>query len=445
MLETLTNKMSTVLRSIRGLNRLTEDNVTEALKEVRMALLSADVHFKVAKEFIDTVRTECLGQSVINSVTPGQQMVKCIHDHLIVLLGEGATKLSTKKPLHVLMVGLHGAGKTTTSAKLGRYLKKQGYNPILVACDVYRPAAIEQLRILAQQEQLQFYSQTDQTDVLKIAKEGLRAAQAAGATAIIFDTAGRLQIDTSMLDEIKALKSLIQPEEVLLVADSAMGQEAVNVAEQFHAAVTLTGIALTKLDGDARGGAALSMKSITGVPIKFMATGEKVADFDIFYPERMAQRILGMGDVVSLVEKAGEHMNEAQAKNLTEKLKKADFDLEDFLVQLRQIKKMGSLASLMKMIPGMGGMDIGPDAQEKFKRTEAIISSMTLKERRNPNLLDGNRRLRISRGSGTKVQDINQLLKQFLEMKKFMKSMKGLGGRDMLSRLGKGFPGMPGM
>jgi signal recognition particle subunit SRP54 len=447
MFESLTDKLSSALRNLRGVGKLSEENMADALKEVRTALLSADVHFKVAREFIERVQTACVGQEVLKGVAPGQQIVKIINDELVRLLGEGTTDLSTARPLKVLMVGLHGSGKTTSTAKLGKLLKKRGYRPFVVGCDVYRPAAIDQLEILAKQEELGFYSDRVSKDVPAIGAAGLSAAQAAGADAIFFDTAGRLQIDADLIEEVKILRERIKPDEILLVADGALGQEAVNVAKAFHDALGLTGLILTKLDGDARGGAALSIKSITGVPIKFVGTGEKTADFDTFYPDRLASRILGMGDVVSLVERAQETIDQKEAEKMAEKMRKADFNLEDFLAQMQQIKKLGSMQSIMGMMPGMSGMQIPDDAEKQMGRTEAIIHSMTIQERRKPEILNGNRRLRIANGAGVKVLEVNQLIKQFQQMQKMMKMMKGGGAKKMMRQMEamKGRGGFPGM
>lgn len=424
--------------------------MTEALKEVRQALLSADVHFKVARQFVNEVKEQCVGQEVLKSVTPGQQVVKIIHDELVKLLGAGTTELEDKKPLRIMMVGLHGSGKTTSSGKLARYLaKKRDYRPALVACDVYRPAAIDQLETLARNEGCTFYGDREEKNVVKIGQRGLEAAKAADANLIIFDTAGRLQIDGDLIEEIKQLKKAVQPDEILLVADAALGQEAVNVAKHFHEAVQCTGIILTKLDGDARGGAALSMKSIADVPIKFMGTGEKPDEFDVFHPDRMASRILGMGDVVSLVEKAQDTIDEKEAERMAEKMRKADFNLEDFLQQMQQVKKMGSLGSIMGMMPGMSGIEIGESEEKKMARTEAIILSMTPQERRMPRLLRGSRLKRIANGSGVQVRDVNALLKQFGQMQKMMKMMRGgKKGRKMMkamqAQMGES-GGLPGM
>ncbi|MFA6961966.1 MAG: signal recognition particle protein [Opitutaceae bacterium] len=447
MFESLTDKLSSALRNLRGVGKLTEENMADALKEVRTALLSADVHFKVAREFIERVQTACVGQEVLKGVAPGQQIVKIINDELVRLLGEGTNELSAARPLKVLMVGLHGSGKTTSTAKLGKLLKKRGYRPFVVGCDVYRPAAIDQLEILAKQEELGFYSDRVSKDVPAIGAAGLSAAQAAGADAIFFDTAGRLQIDADLIEEVKKLRERIKPDEILLVADGALGQEAVNVAKAFHDALGLTGLILTKLDGDARGGAALSIKSITGVPIKFVGTGEKTGDFDTFYPDRLASRILGMGDVVSLVERAQETIDQKEAEKMAEKMRKADFNLEDFLAQMQQIKKLGSMQSIMGMMPGMSGMQVPDDAEKQMGRTEAIIHSMTIQERRKPEILNGNRRLRIANGAGVKVLEVNQLIKQFQQMQKMMKMMKGGGAKKMMRQMEamKGRSGFPGM
>ena len=447
MFDSLTDKLSSALRNLRGVGKLSEENMAAALAEVRAALLSADVHFKVAREFTEKVQAECAGQDVLKSVTPGQQIVKIIHDELVRLLGEGSTALSAARPLKVMMVGLHGSGKTTSTAKLGRLLKKRGYRPFVVACDVQRPAAIDQLEILARQEEIPFYSDRESKDVPAIGMAGLAAAAAAGADAILFDTAGRLQIDEGLIDEVRRLGDAVSPDEVLLVADGALGQEAVNVAKVFHEALQLTGLVLTKLDGDARGGAALSIKAITGVPIKFVGTGEKTEDFETFYPDRLASRILGMGDVVSLVEKAQESIDEKDAERMAEKMRKADFNLEDFLSQLQAVKKMGSMQSIVGMIPGMSGVQLGDDAERQMVRTEAIIHSMTPQERRKPDLLNGSRRQRIAKGAGVKIADVNQLLKQFQQMQKMMKMMRGGGSKKMMRQLEalKGKGGFPGM
>jgi signal recognition particle subunit SRP54 len=447
MFDSLTDKLSSALRNLRGAGRLSEENMAAALGEVRTALLAADVHFRVAREFVERVQVQCAGQEVLKGVTPGQQIVKIIHDELVRLLGEGSTGLSTARPLKIVLVGLHGSGKTTSAAKLGRLLKRRGYRPYAVACDVYRPAAIDQLEILAGQVELGFYADRVSRDVPAIARAGLDAAVAAGADAVLFDTAGRLQIDEGLIDEVRRLGAAVGPDEVLLVADGALGQEAVNVAKAFHEALQLTGLVLTKLDGDARGGAALSIKSITGTPIKFVGTGEKTEDFDAFYPERLAARILGMGDVVSLVEKAQESIDGADAERMAEKLRKADFNLEDFLAQMQQVKKMGSMQSIVGMLPGMSGVRLGDDAELQMARTEAIIRSMTVQERRKPEVLNGSRRQRIARGAGVKISDVNQLVKQFQQMQKMMRMMKGGNQKKLMRQMEamKGRGGIPGM
>ena len=435
MLESLTEKLTKALRNIRGLGTLSESNMQEALGEVRQALLGADVHFKVVREFIERVKSESIGREVLQSVSPGQQLIKIIHDELVRLLGEGATELSLIRPLKIMMVGLHGSGKTTSSAKLAKLLKKQGLNPCLIACDVYRPAAIDQLEALGAQLGVKVFSNRESKNVVALAGDFERRALAEGYNALIFDTAGRLQIDEALIREIVDLKARVNPSEVLLVADAALGQEAVNVAKAFNEAVAVTGVILTKLDGDARGGAALSIKTVSGAPIKFAGVGEKLEDLEVFHPDRMAQRILGMGDVVSLVEKAQEAIDEKEAMRMAEKMRRADFDLEDFLAQMRQIKKLGSMGSLIKMIPGLSGVQVGEREEKKMRQTEAIILSMTPAERRNPNILNARRRLRIAKGSGTEVRDVNTLMKQFEQMRKIMKMMKGGNAKKLMRNM----------
>ncbi|MBN38672.1 MAG: signal recognition particle protein [Opitutae bacterium] len=444
MFESLTDKLSRTLRNIRGVGKLTEENVSEALGEVRKALLSADVHFRTAREFVDQVKEACLGQEVLKSVSPGQQVVKIIHDELIKLLGEGTTELREDRPLRVLMVGLHGAGKTTTSAKLAKRLAKDGRSPMLVACDVYRPAAIDQLEFLAKQEQFPCHLDRENKNVPAIARAGWEESKKNGSDVVIFDTAGRLQIDDDLVKELELLKKEVDPHEILLVADAALGQEAVNVAKTFHERLSLTGIVLTKVDGDARGGAALSMKKVTGTPIKFLGVGEKIDEFEVFHPDRLASRILGMGDVVSLVEKAQENLDQEESMRMAEKMLKAEFDFEDFLTQMRQMKKMGSMGSVAKMLPGMNNVDIGDKEESALGRHEAIILSMTKEERRVPRILAGSRRKRIADGAGVQIKDVNQLIKQFSQMQKMMKKMKGGKMKQMLSALGGG-GGMPDM
>ena len=449
MFESLSDKLGKTLRNLRGVGRLTEDNVSDALGEVRKALLSADVHFKTAREFVDEVKEACLGQDVLKSVSPGQQVVKIINDELVKLLGEGTTELRDDRPLRVLMVGLHGAGKTTTTAKLAKRLAKDGRKPLLVACDVYRPAAIDQLETLAKQEEFPCHADRSTQDVPRIARDGWEKSKQLGADLVLFDTAGRLQIDDDLVGELERLKSEVEPHEILLVADAALGQEAVNVAKTFHERLGLTGIVLTKMDGDARGGAALSMKKVTGAPIKFMGTGEKVDDFEIFHPDRVASRILGMSDVVSLVEKAQEHVDQEEAARMAEKMFKAEFDFEDFLSQMRQMKKLGSVGSIAQMLPGMGNVGVGDKEDKMLARHEAIILSMTKEERSKPRILAGSRRKRIADGAGVQIKDVNQLVKQFSQMQKMMKKMKGGKMRKMMGALGGGgmgdlAGGMPG-
>ena len=443
MFESLTDKLSRTLRNLRGVGKLTEENISEALGEVRKALLSADVHFRTAREFIDEVKDACLGQEVLKSVSPGQQVIKIIHDELVKLLGEGTTQLREDRPLRILMVGLHGAGKTTTSAKLAKRLAKDGRAPMLVACDVYRPAAIDQLEILAKQEEFPCYLDRESKDVPAIARAGWEKSKENGSDVIIFDTAGRLQIDDELVHELELLKKEVDPHEVLLVADAALGQEAVNVAKTFHERLSLTGIVLTKVDGDARGGAALSMKKVTGAPIKFMGIGEKIDEFEVFHPDRLASRMLGMGDVVSLVEKAQENLDQEESMRMAEKMLKAEFDFEDFLTQMKQMKKLGSMGSIAKMLPGMNNVEIGDKEESAIGRHEAIILSMTKEERRLPRILGGSRRKRIADGAGVQIKDVNQLIKQFSQMQKMMKKMKGGKMKQMMGALGGG--GMPDM
>ncbi len=445
MFENLTDKLSGILRTIGGKSKLTEDNVSEALTEVRKALLSADVHFRVAREFIDEVKNACLGQEVLKSVSPGQQIVKIINDELTKLLGEGNSALQEVRPLRVLMVGLHGAGKTTTSAKLAKHLAKEGRSPMLVACDIYRPAAIDQLEFLARQENFPAHIDRSSQDVPAIARAGWEKSKGNGADLVIFDTAGRLQIDHELVEELERLKKEIDPHEILLVADSALGQEAVNVAQTFNERLGLTGIILTKIDGDARGGAALSMKRVTGAPIKFLGTGEKIDELEAFHPDRLASRILGMGDVVSLVEKAQEHFDEEESARMAEKMLKAEFDFEDFLTQMRQMKKLGSMGSIAKMLPGMGNVQVGDKEEAALGRHEAIILSMTKQERRLPRIIGGSRRKRIADGAGVQIRDVNLLIKQFSQMQKMMRKMKGGKMKQLMNAFGGGGMGGAGL
>ena len=444
MFDSLSSKLQNTFRNLRGLGKISESNVSDALRDVRMALLEADVNFKVARDFIERVKTKSIGVEVIQSVQPGQQIVKIIADELTELLGSQNAGLDlSASPSCIMMVGLHGAGKTTSSGKLARLIQKQGRQPLLVAADVYRPAAMDQLETLGKQLDLPTFVKRGESDVQKIAREALDFAKANNRNTIIFDTAGRLQIDEPLVQELVRLRDLVKPQEILLVLDAATGQEAVNVATHFDQALNITGSILTKLDGDARGGAALSMKSVTGKPIKFAGVGEKLEDFEPFHPERMASRILGMGDVVSLVEKAAEAVDLEDAKRMEEKMRKGEFTLEDFLDQLRQMKKLGPLENIVKMLPGgaeaVKGADLGKQEKE-FKRMEALICGMTPKERKNPTILNASRRRRIAAGSGASVTELNTLLNKFSQMQQMMKKMGKF--QKMMSRMGGGMPGM---
>src|SRR3984957_505021 len=444
MFDSLSGKLQNAFRNLRGLGKISESNASEALREVRMALLEADVNFKVARDFIERVKTKSLGAEVVASVQPGQQIVKIIHDELVDLLGSqnAALKLDGN-PSSILMVGLHGSGKNTSSGKLARLLQKQGRQPLLVAADVYRPAAMDQLETLGKQIEIPVFLKRGETDVLKIAREALDFAKANNRNVLIFDTAGRLQIDEPLVQELVRLRDLVKPQEILLVLDAATGQEAVNVATHFDKALNITGSILTKLDGDARGGAALSMKSVTGKPIKLAGTGEKVDEFEAFHPERMASRILGMGDVVSLVERAAEAVDLDEAKRMEEKMRKGQFTLEDFLDQLRQMKKLGSLESIMGMLPGGSDMIKGADlskSEKEFMHMEAMICSMTPQERRQPQILNASRRIRIANGSGVRVSDLNSMLNKFGQMQQMMKKMGKL--QKMMMKGGGAIPKM---
>lgn len=448
MFGSLQDKLDSALNKIRGKASLSEKDIDEALKAVRMALLEADVNFKVAKNFCNQVAEKSKGESVLKSLTPDQQVIKIVHQELIEMMGSEAVELNLKvaPPAVIMLVGLQGAGKTTTSGKLARVLKEDlKRNVLLVPADVYRPAAITQLKTLGSQLNISVYdSNTDQNPV-DIAREAKEYASKAGFDTVIIDTAGRLQIDVALMDELKQIKSTVNPSEILLVADAMTGQEAVNVAEGFNETLDITGLILTKLDGDARGGAALSMRAVTGQPIKYIGVGEKLDKLEVFHPERMASRILGMGDVLTLIEKASAEINLEDSKKLEKKLKKNEFDLEDFLGQLRMMKKMGGMQSIMGMIPGMGKMmkQVDTDqAEDSMKGIEAIILSMTKVERKKPGIINGSRRKRIAKGSGTSVQEVNKLLKQFMEMKKMMKKMTKGGMGNMMKMLG-GKGGMP--
>lgn len=436
MFESLGTRLQTVFDNLQRRGKLTEEDVDVAMREVRLALLEADVNFKVVKSFVSRVRERAVGQEVMRSLTPGQQVVKIVHDELIATLGEpGRLNLGMQSPAVIMLVGLQGAGKTTMAAKLALHLRKQGRRPFLVACDVYRPAAVNQLQTLGKQLDIPVYEEGTTGKPVNIAANGIRQAAKTGATVVILDTAGRLTINEMMMDEIKAIKTAVQPIETLLVADAMTGQEAVRVATDFHTAVDLTGLIMTKIDGDARGGASISMREVTGVPIKFLGTGEKVNAIELFHPDRLANRILGMGDVMTLVEKAQAEMDQEEAQKAGERMMEGKFDLEDFLSQMQQIKKLGPIGQLMEMIPGMGKMTKDVDmsqAEKELKRIEAIIRSMTPHERRNPKLIKASRKRRIATGSGTSVQDVNVLLKQFQEMQTMMKQLRTSRGRKGL-------------
>jgi len=435
----LSDKLQDVFKNLRGQGKISESNVTDALREVRLALLDADVHFQVAKDFIAKVKEKALGEAVLRSVTPGQQIVKIFHEELCALLGGNAAELNLDKPARILIVGLNGAGKTTSSAKLARLLKSQGRSPLLIACDLHRPAAIDQLAVLGGQIDIPvFRPENGETDVLKVAKQALDWCAATGGNVQIFDTAGRQELDEPLIEELKRLRYFLQPQEILIVCDAATGQQAVSVAERFHAALGLTGIILTKLDGDARGGAALSLRSVTGQPIKFAGTGEKLEQFEVFHPDRLAGRILGMGDVVSLVEKAAEAISEDDARRMEQKLRTASFDLTDFLQQFKMLKRMGPLENILGMIPGMDKIKNSSVDENQLKRVEAIILSMTPQERTRPDILNARRRQRIARGSGVSVSEVNNLILRFNQMRKMMKNMGAM--KKLMGRAGAGLP-----
>ena len=434
----LSDKLQDVFKNLRGQGRITESNIADALREVRLALLDADVNFQVAKDFIARVKEKALGEEVLRSVTPGQQIVKIFHEELCTLLGGDSAPLDLEKPGRILVVGLNGAGKTTSSAKLARLLKSQGRSPMLVACDLMRPAAIDQLAVLAEQIGVPvFRPEPGETDILAVAKRAEEWCSKTGGDVQIYDTAGRQEIDEPLIGELKQLRDFLQPREILLVADAATGQQAVNVAEKFHAALGLTGLVLTKLDGDARGGAALSLRSVTGRPIKFIGVGEKIDQFELFHPDRLAGRILGMGDVVSLVEKAAEAITEDEARRMEEKLRTASFDLNDFLQQFKMLKKMGPLENILGMIPGMDKIKDSSVDEKQLKRVEAIILSMTPQERARPDILNARRRQRIARGSGVHVGEVNNLILRFTQMRKMMKNMGAM--KKLMAKAGAGF------
>ncbi len=438
MFARLSDKLQDAFKNLRGQGKISEANVTDALREVRMALLDADVHFQVAKDFIAKVKEKALGEQVLRSVTPGQQIVKIFHEELCALLGGDTAPLDQSKNCRILIVGLNGAGKTTSSAKLARLLKSQGRSPLLIASDLHRPAAIDQLAVLADQIEVPvFRPEAGETDILRSTKRALEWCDSTGGNVQIFDTAGRQEIDGPLIEELKQLRDFLQPQEVLLVCDAATGQQAVSVAEHFHAALGLTGLILTKLDGDARGGAALSLRSVTGRPIKFAGVGEKIDQFETFHPDRLAGRILGMGDVVSLVERASEAVSEDEARRMEEKLRTATFDLTDFLQQFKMIRRMGPLENILGMIPGMDKIKDSSIDEKQLKRVEAIILSMTPRERAKPDILNARRRQRISRGSGVSVTEVNNLILRFNQMRKMMKNMGAM--KKLMAKAGAGF------
>ena len=451
MFENLSDRLERSFKILKGEGKITEINVAETLKDVRRALLDADVNYKVAKNFTDTVKKKAMGMNVLTAVKPGQLMVKIVHDELTELMGGKAVDMKLEgRPAIILMSGLQGSGKTTFSGKLANLLKtKQRKNPLLVACDIYRPAAIEQLKVVGQTVGVPVYSEPESKNVLDIAANAIREAKAKGNDVVIIDTAGRLAVDEEMMNEIEALKNAVHPDETLFVVDSMTGQDAVNTAKEFNDRLDFDGVVLTKLDGDTRGGAALSIRTVVTKPIKFVGTGEKMEALDVFHPERMADRILGMGDIVSLVERAQEQFDEKQAKELEKKIRKNQFDFNDFMAQIQQIKKMGNIKDLAAMIPGVGkaikDVDIDDNA---FKGIEAIINSMTPKERTNPDIINQSRRMRIAKGSGTNIQEVNRLLKQFDQTRKMMKMVTGVSSSKMMQMANamkhmKGMPGMP--
>ena len=439
MLENLGNRFQDIFKKIRGHGRLSESNIKDALREVKMSLLEADVNYKVVKDFTNKISEKAIGTEVIRGVNPAQQFIKLVNDELIELLGGTSSKLTKglRNPTIIMLAGLQGAGKTTFAAKLAKFLKKQNEKLLLVGVDVYRPAAIKQLQVLGQQIGVDVYSEENSKDVVGIATRAVEKAKEINATYMIVDTAGRLHIDETLMEELKELKRAIKPQEILLVVDAMIGQDAVNLAESFNNALSVDGVILTKLDGDTRGGAALSIKAVVGKPIKFIGVGEKLNDIEIFHPDRLVSRILGMGDVVSLVEKAQEVIDENEAKSLEEKIKSQKFDLNDFLKQLQTIKRLGSLGGILKLIPGIPKIDDLAPAEKEMKKVEAIIQSMTKEERKKPDILKANRKIRIAKGSGTDVSDVNKLLKQFEQMKSMMKMLSS-GKMPNMGAIGKG-------
>ncbi len=439
MLENLGNRFQDIFKKIRGHGKLSDSNIKDALREVKMSLLEADVNYKVVKDFTNRISEKAIGTEVIRGVNPAQQFIKLVNDELVELLGGTSSKLTKglRNPTIIMLAGLQGAGKTTFAAKLAKFLKKQNEKLLLVGVDVYRPAAIKQLQVLGQQIGVDVYSEEDNKDVVGIAKRAIETAKEIHSTYMIVDTAGRLHVDETLMNELKELKKAIKPQEILLVVDAMIGQDAVNLAESFNNALSVDGVILTKLDGDTRGGAALSIKAVVGKPIKFIGVGEKLNDIEIFHPDRLVSRILGMGDVVSLVEKAQEVIDENEAKSLEEKIKSQKFDLNDFLKQLQTIKRLGSLGGILKLIPGMPKIDDLAPAEKEMKKVEAIIQSMTIEERKKPDILKASRKIRIAKGSGTDVSDVNKLLKQFEQMKSMMK-MFSSGKMPNLGGMGKG-------
>ena len=439
--DSLTEKLQNVFKNLRSKGRLTEDDVKAALREVKMALLEADVNFKVVKNFVKSVQERAVGQDVMNGLNPGQMVIKIVNDELINLMGSETTEIKLQpgsQKTVIMMMGLQGAGKTTTTAKLAGKFKLKGKKPLLVACDVYRPAAIKQLQINGEKQGVEVFSMGENQKPANIAKAALEHAEKNGNNLIILDTAGRLHIDEEMMEELQEIKNTIEVHQSILVVDAMTGQDAVNVAENFNEKIGIDGVIVTKLDGDTRGGAALSIKAVTGCPILYVGMGEKLSDLEQFYPDRMASRILGMGDVLSLIEKAGEEIDEEQARKMTEKLKKSQFDFEDYLESMKQMRKMGGLGSIMNMLPGLGGMgglgkgkmpDIdADDAEQKMARVEAIIYSMTIKERQNPDIITPQRKRRIAAGAGVDISEVNKMMKQFEQMRKMMKSFPGMMG-----------------
>lgn len=453
MFDSLSDRLDSVFKKFKGQGRLDESNIQQGLREVRLALLEADVNFKVVKQFTDRIRERCLGQEVLGSLTPGQQVIKIVNDEMVELLGGETQDVDLRgTPAVLMMVGLQGSGKTTSAAKLALHFRRERkLKPYLVPADVYRPAAIDQLQTLGKQLEVPVYPSTPNMNPVDICREGIKAAQEAGCDVVLLDTAGRLHIDEELMQELANIKTACTPGEILFVADAMIGQEAVNVAESFNERLDISGVVLTKMDGDARGGAALSIKSVTGKSVKFVGVGEKVSDLEVFHPDRAASRILGMGDMLTLIEKAQTTMDTEEAEAIGKKFQRAEFDFEDFRTQMRRLKKLGSLEGMLKLIPGMRGLKdkLGemsmPD--KEMARVEAIINSMTMEERRNPSVINVSRKERIARGSGVTVNDVNQLVKNFEQMRKMMKKMMGGGSKGKkprMPRMPKGMPGLPG-